>query len=225
MKSVTISYGGTLRCSGTLVDDDTVLTAGHCVSRGEVSKFRVCTYGNSDSRSLCRQVTSYTVGPDYSDRNQTPENDYAVMELRSALNVGWMPLSEASKGSLVATPHHKAGYPAMRPGTCSYNQARRPDVYNLAYDAPHAYESTGDVLDVWTGCIGFNMDTSSGDSGSAVYYLVDRVPPGCAREGAIHTNPVPYLSGVVNHVMYHWADPMNTGARSRAIRAWVINNM
>ena len=114
------------RCSCTLINGTTVLTAAHCLTRsGDVvtpippNHFRVCSFGNLSAEGEnvdCALVESVHVAPGWRG-DGFPEHDFGVLKLRE-------PISGASTMSLTSQPPGRwndsqiknTAYPALRSG-------------------------------------------------------------------------------------------------------------
>lgn len=200
-------------CSATMVDDEWMLTAAHCVTTSSGTRYadtsvKACTLGNYQAGAQCFDSLDIIVASGYSGDGDI-NDDYAVVKLDGRPGVGWMAISQASNSTIKAADGYQIGYPGFRPG-CSANSA---SAINAGYPANTQYWNKGDVFDLTANKIKTRIDTAGGHSGGPHFYY----PSGCCGSH--------YLTGV--HSGYYTVALGNNytgGAKGPAIRSWVVAN-
>ena len=211
-KKVVLIDGPGWTCSGTMVDDEWLLTAAHCVTTSSgtqysASNFDVCTRGNYQTGAKCYSVDEITVAASYSGSG--PTHDYAVMRLSAKPNVGWMAISQASNSVIKKHVAVNIGYTSYKPGCW----VGTPSAINSSFVARYGYWSYGDVFDLTSTKIKTRVDLAAGHSGGPFYYY----PNGW---GNSH-----YITGVVSgNFKYGLGKRANGGPKGPKIRSWVIAN-
>ena len=223
-KVMRIQIGNGGLCSGTMVDDQWLLTAAHCVTDANgnnlsLSSFAVCTHGNYQSSAECFNVTSRVVASGWSS-GQNIKDDYAVLKLNASPGVGWMAISSASNGTLESNPVNNLGYPGTNKGPVCTSTTETPinswmligGAFRLL-DASTQYRSQGELFNATTNIVKTRVDLAKGHSGGPFFYY----PSGCC--GA-H-----YLTGVATT----FKDPAignayTGGPKGPKIRNWVTLN-
>lgn len=160
-RAVVLVTFGHLRCSGSLVGPDTVLTAGHCVfDHGADSFYDVTTYrvypGRDGDRSpfgSCGVQDSFTNSAYIADADD--RFDFGLLHLDCAIgdDVGWFGLY-SKHGSVRKTPVRINGYPGDKPLT--------------------QWKSLGSVIVSEPRRVFYRNDTTAGTSGSGVYFYGSR---------------------------------------------------
>lgn len=177
--------GGGAMCTGWFYDESAIATAGHCLythdgaNSGWNTNFRV--YAGRDATNQpygeCGHTTAYSVNGWTQDAN--PEFDYGALALDCSVGqtVGWFGLrwQDASFDGQSATV---TGYPGEK--SPSYSQ----------------WTHTNTIQESQTRRLYYDIDTTGGQSGSAVYQ------PGC--EG---------FCGVAVHAYGAGGNGLNSGAR------------
>ena len=171
---ITFENGATSSCSGAVISNFHVLTAGHCIhnrNTGFAESVRVVPGQDDDYTpfysSWGTHVRYYTRWVNNQDRN----HDWAVVTLDRNIGkyTGWMGRQTAGSGhSIYRNTMNVAGYPVDRGGTCC-----------MYFDA----DSTHSVNDHkhW-----YRMDTGRGMSGGPVW----RLENGNRYILTIHTNGI-----------------------------------
>ena len=84
-------FADKLVCGGTLIADNLILSAGHCIESGSyINKVRVgaytstSSYGNGGQRYQDRDIEGYVRHPDYSSR--TMNNDFIIFKLSTPVD-------------------------------------------------------------------------------------------------------------------------------------------
>jgi glutamyl endopeptidase len=168
--------------TGWFISPRTLITAGHCVfikgsgvagRDGWVKRIQVMPgrngaslpYGSSTS-TVFRSVTGWTV-------SGNPEYDYGAIILPTPLGstTGWLGYGNYSNADLLASVGNIAGYPGDKPAGTMWYDARR-------------------IAAVSTRKVHYDIDTAGGQSGAAVYRIVngDRFAFGIHAYGGATTN-------------------------------------
>jgi glutamyl endopeptidase len=153
---ITSSVG---QCTGWMIDDDTVATAGHCVHNGAwATSVRVtpgqngwyAPYGSCTARSL-HSVLGWT-------RDRNWEYDYAAIKLNCTVGntVGWYGMRWTS-ASLNGVFSYHLGYPGAKPA--------------------EQWGSYGYVQNSTTRKLYYTNDTVGGNSGGPIYDYVNGYGP------------------------------------------------
>jgi hypothetical protein len=141
-------------CSGTLIDDDLVLTAGHCITSRECPGTRIVFNYYRPTADALRTVTTEDVFSCAAvvAREQRQELDYAVVRLDRPAAPRFTPAP-------------------MRAGSSALADGQPVAVIGTGSGVPFKIDSGGTVRDPRTGTGYFvaNTDTFGGNSGSGVY--------------------------------------------------------
>lgn len=197
-------------CSGVLVDDDTVLTAAHCLAPlGEqaygAASFRACSRGNYQDEPGCRQATSVQLK--CGTWTGFRDCDVGLIHFAAGFGEGSMPMSTASS-TLVGENQRLRGYPGFFSAACGVNTASQVNPYfNFAMKM---FRSNGECSYVGLGVIEVMAAAGAGMSGGPFY----RCPSGDCEVDALVTG---LLGGFTGYAM--------NGAHAGSFRSWVIANM
>lgn len=156
-------YIGKLYVVGTLSTcsafaKNAVLTSAHCVfdkATNQLKEFKKIKFGlNNDTsyKVITTQPTEIIVCPDYINGDHSSENDWAIIYFNDNILSGCLGFST---GASVDDTITVTGYPG--------------EVETLNSTGEEQYTCSGKVLESDTGKIGYDADTSSGQSGSPVY--------------------------------------------------------
>ncbi|MEH1017003.1 trypsin-like serine protease [Micromonospora sp. CPCC 206060] len=158
------------RCSGFMISERTVATAGHCVHTGAGGTWRtnVVAYpghnGTTAPYGSCAATRLLAVAGWTSSSN--PDYDYGAVQLNCGIGnaTGWYSFA-ATTQSVVGACTVNQGYPVDRPGQWSSKDYIRAEAANTIY---------------------FQHDATAGQDGSPVYFQPDpddwcptRPPPLC----------------------------------------------
>ena len=149
---VTVNNGA-MSGTGFLIAPDLVLTAAHCVY-GEVNVgFRAGRYNGSNVATS--EAEEVFIRSDYNDNGTTPEKDFAVIKLKTAI------------GNNSNIGYEDIGIPA-NPVGASVTLQGYPQVNNNP-NLEYQFVSSGEVTSVNSGMIYYSASSSGGMSGSPVY--------------------------------------------------------
>ena len=162
-------------CSGTLIDDDLVLTAGHCIeTMADCANTRMVFNYFYDSAGTLRRVTSDDVftctaiaAREYRTLPDGTNQDYAILRI-----------------DRVATPRFA---PAVVRRGGAVTMGQRITVIGFGSGIPAKIDSGGEVTDPRTGSRDYyeaNTDTFQGNSGSGVFDTASREVVGILVRGA-----------------------------------------
>lgn len=216
-KTVVNSVSGTggKGCTATIVEDDFVLLAAHCVtgpsggahnpSNATVTAGAQLPYNNFEVFGANAIVLD---GPPW---NGNVSTDYALIELddNAADTNGKMFLSQASDSTVTGNPLHNLAYPSMGNPVSSCNSTSK--MYHLIEDAKS----------VTTKQVRTYHDAVSGHSGGPVYYCPTGADDVCAAGDS------GYVISVVSSIHYGAFGNATDlrGPRVKDFRSWALGQM
>lgn len=159
--------------TGFMISENCILTGAHCVySNGELcTKVTVYPGRNGDTYTLKTTSTKVYLSSAYKT-DPKAENDYAIIKLDEPLGLttGWFGINVATDSELLNKPIMTAGYP---------DEKANGDYREL-------WRASGIVNSVSTSKFYHTADTTSGQSGSPVYFY--NTAAGEYQAIGIHTN-------------------------------------
>lgn len=224
-------------CTGTMVDDQWVLTASHCItnssgSEHSYSTFTVCTMENLDENTTggyeaaCFGATDVRKNPNWSGDSDTTADDYGVVKLDGYPGVGWFALSTADDGYFDGFTDYLRGYPGHT-RSCGSNAVTLDSLTTVdTYSGRQMYSADGEVQSTPTGYVKWDTSVALGVSGGPHFYCPNGtgcddghyltgvqsvVDLSCTWDGDSYDSP-PCAWGYV------------AGPKARDIRDWVITN-
>lgn len=215
------SAGTSSKCSGVFVDDDTILTAAHCLynkngvqldfsGSGQNATGGACTRENLQTGADCAAITSIRRPGGYDPTSDPVEYDYGLFNIDENNGYGnWMAISAASDATLTAATHFTTGTPRWLAGTCTANATASGTIDNN-YAGRFAYsESVSGAVNAGT-WYGTHLDSAKGQSGSGIWYF-----PTSAH----------YITMVMSRHKWHFTDDYVGGPKGPDLRSWAIANM
>jgi len=230
-KTVAIFKGDQHICSGVMIDNDSVLTAAHCVvdanlNLADARHMSVCTTGNAEIGSECSSVRSVVPMKGYAGNSK---KDIGVISLNgSHLGTGnWMALSSATASTIRSHSQLHSGYPFSIPrgNICSNNTVApvRPDTpYGVL-----GYTDVGATSKVMSRVMRLESDVGGGESGSPAYFYPDGWG-GRHLVTGVHSGIVKGYNVVRTGNLTHTFGPYVKAVeftRVRPYRSWIILNM
>ncbi|MCL1127655.1 trypsin-like serine peptidase [Shewanella surugensis] len=170
-------------CTGTLIGDNHVLTAGHCISDGNGNwysnlDFAVAQNGNYKPWNKCSWKMAITTEAWYNNGNSN--FDYGLIVLDCIANGGWLGF-----GPFIAGEHSITGYASEKS-------------YATMWTDSGPVMSTNHRL-----C--YQMDTSNGVSGSAIIDR-DNYIRGVHTTGSPNNNCGTRITSEVYSTLHHWME-------------------
>ncbi|MCK6508178.1 serine protease, partial [Myxococcota bacterium] len=227
-------------CSGTMVDDEWLLTAAHCVNDDRLYQVW-CTIENLDentsggSSAQCSTWYERAVAPAWDFSIGEPDQaDFAVVRLITPpTDVGWMAITALADSGYDDIDDHARGYPRSAYDCSStaitFDALTTIDTFNrhtpygwTDLEGKHLHHAVGEVLELTPGMAFFTTSTGRGMSGGPHYYCAG---PDCAPEYLTAVNA--YMdpgscTGSANP--YSCTGSSSSGPKGSAIRDWVILN-
>jgi len=78
---------GVFTCTGVAIDQDTILTAAHCLE-GEILKVRVSTEASYNKDGFFLEIESFNLHPDYDSQKSNYRSDLAKIKMKDQLPKG-----------------------------------------------------------------------------------------------------------------------------------------
>ena len=220
---VWLDYGeGSGQCSGVLVDNDTVLTAGHCIADEygyllTYADITVCSYGNVQSGAECIGASQrLTQGGTF---NGNKDDDYALIHLSEPFSLGWFALSQADDSVIDDFTDFHRGYPGWSP-SCDDNTVYT-GVIDSSFPGAHQYMANGEIQATPSGYIKFDTSGADGMSGSPHFYCPN---PDTDEDGDTCEHGH-WITAVQGGNLYILNAGHSYGAKASDIRDWVITNL
>ncbi|MCK6508126.1 serine protease [Myxococcota bacterium] len=228
-------------CSGTMVDDEWMLTAAHCVTAAPLSQVW-CTLENLDENTSgiyeaeCSTWSARTTSAEWAEAfplDGPQDSDYAVVKLITPpTDVGYMFVTGAADSEYEEEPDYLRGYPRSELD-CSNsmitdNSLTTVDTFatpgdSLDLHGRHQHLAEGTISEMGSTYIEFTTSTGRGASGGPHYWC----PTGsCALYQAITAVQAYHgasgCTGSANPYTCSWG--ASWGPKGSAIRDWVITN-
>lgn len=198
---VRITRNGDSHCTGYMVSEDTVLTAGHCLyDPASKTWFDGLLFNPGSNGLLHRPYGTSAASNKWTDVNWVktgnPDSDWGVVKLEKPLgkNSGWFGL-RSTEGNISGTKVTLRGYPGDK------------------WLGFQMWTMDGQILESTSNRLCYTIDTAGGQSGSPIYGTNDKVAIG------IHTNGVGATSSPCS------TSPRNSGVRITPGLLATINNL
>lgn len=143
---------GVFTCSGVALDENTVLTAAHCLE-GEILKVRVSAAPSYNPNGKFIQIESFDLHPDYDSTKSNYKSDLAKIKLKSSLPKETMIYPIIKKDSDLNGKIIRLGFGAR--GKDNIRTLVTPELKNV-----HMHEKVLELSDIYS---------YSGDSGGPVF--------------------------------------------------------
>ncbi|MBA3814806.1 MAG: trypsin-like serine protease [Alphaproteobacteria bacterium] len=174
----TFPTGARSRGTATLINKNCLVTAGHCLYDNDEGGYATnveLVFGRYDNRFLIKSISNqFIVHPEYVKNDEN--FDFSLINLKDDIGnkLGWASIKVFDDKELDKKRVNISGYP----GTKGF--------FNTLLDRPsyRMYTMEGTILSVKKHKIYYDVDTSGGQSGSAVWALDLNGIPQCL---AIHT--------------------------------------
>lgn len=143
---------GVFTCSGVAIDENTVLTAAHCLE-GEILKVRVSMSPTYNPKEKFLQIENFDLHPEYDSQKSNFKSDLAKIKLKSKLPKGTIFYPIIKKDSDLNGKILRLGFGAR--GADNIRTLVTPELKNI-----HKHEKILELNDMYS---------YSGDSGGPVF--------------------------------------------------------
>ncbi|MCK6508181.1 S1 family peptidase, partial [Myxococcota bacterium] len=227
-------------CSGTMVDDEWLLTAAHCVNRPALEQVW-CTHENLDENTSggisaqCSTWCERTADPEWHWGSGEPDHaDYAVVRLITPpTGVGWMAITAMADSGYDELSDHIRGYPRTKYDCTStaVGDDTLTTVDSFNRHTPHGWvdlygkdqhHAVGQIDALSSEMAYFTTSTGRGMSGGPHYYCVGTH---CELQYLTAVNAYGVEGACLGYLNpYTCLVGGSSGPKGSAIRDWVILN-